>query len=220
MSAISLLSVGDPLHIAFLSILPKIERHGRVHFRHLKCPDKRRDCITEMVALAWKWLISLAQRGKDATQFPCTLAVLAARAVSCSRKVAGQINAGDVLNELAQQRHHFTVGSLPSSTTTSHEYLYGTVYGQRKLDEFEERLQCNAVTPPDEQAMFRIDFKDWLKTLTPRERRIIKAMARNERTKDLARQFEVSAARISQLRREFMEGWRRYWDEEPASGVA
>jgi DNA-directed RNA polymerase sigma subunit (sigma70/sigma32) len=58
--------------------------------------------------------------------------------------------------------------------------------------------------------IFRLDFKDWLRSLTPRERRIIRAMARNERTKDLSRQFEVSPGRISQMRREFKEGWERF----------
>ena len=39
-------------------------------------------------------------------------------------------------------------------------------------------------------------------------------MAHNERTKDLSRQFELSPGRISQLRREFRDGWLRYHGEE------
>jgi hypothetical protein len=57
---------------------------------------------------------------------------------------------------------------------------------------------------------FRIDFPAWLKTLTGRERRMIRLMARNERTLDLSRQFELSPARISQLRREFRDDWLRF----------
>ena len=60
---------------------------------------------------------------------------------------------------------------------------------------------------------FRIDFPAWLKTLTARERRLVRAMARNERTTDLSREFGVSPGRISQLRRAFMEDWRRFIDE-------
>ena len=67
---------------------------------------------------------------------------------------------------------------------------------------------------PD-QAAFRIDFADWLETLTPRERRLIRAMAQNEQTKELSRTFEVSPARISQLRRQFQEGWVAFWGESP-----
>ena len=35
-------------------------------------------------------------------------------------------------------------------------------------------------------------------------------MARNERTLDLSRQFDLSPARISQLRREFRDDWLRF----------
>src|SRR5208282_4950435 len=65
-------------------------------------------------------------------------------------------------------------------------------------------------TPVPEQAAFRIDFPEWLSTLTARERRIIAEMARNERTKDLSRRFQLSPGRISQLRREFHDAWRQF----------
>ena len=65
---------------------------------------------------------------------------------------------------------------------------------------------------PD-QVAFRIDFPAWLATLTARERRLIRAIARNERTKDLSRMFELSQGRISQLRREFRDDWRRFCED-------
>ena len=47
-------------------------------------------------------------------------------------------------------------------------------------------------------------------------------MLRNERTTDLSRQFELSPGRISQLRRELHDAWRRYHGEPvppaPAAG--
>jgi hypothetical protein len=55
-----------------------------------------------------------------------------------------------------------------------------------------------------------------LKTLTPRERRLIRAMALSERTKDLAKKFDVSPGRISQQRREFCEGWQRFCGDRDA----
>ena len=70
-----------------------------------------------------------------------------------------------------------------------------------------------------DQAAFRIDFPAWLGTLTGRERRLIRAMARNERTKDLSRQFEVSPARISQLRRAFHLDWLHFHGENAPSGL-
>jgi hypothetical protein len=55
------------LHTAFLNILPRIQLHGDVYFRHRK-PDRREEAVAEMIALAWRWFIRLAEQGKDATQ--------------------------------------------------------------------------------------------------------------------------------------------------------
>jgi hypothetical protein len=45
-------------------------------------------------------------------------------------------------------------------------------------------------------------------------------MARGERTKDLSRRFEVSPARISQLRREFQRGWSKFCGDSPSGDQA
>ena len=111
--------------------------------------------------------------------------------------------------------------SLPTSLAKPHEDLYA-VDGQRHLDAYEERLRDNMITPIPEQVQFRIDFPAWLKTLTGRERRMIRVMMRNERTKDVSKQFEVSPGRVSQLRQEFKQGWERYCGdiEEKVAAVA
>jgi hypothetical protein len=49
---------------------------------------------------------------------------------------------------------------------------------------------------------------------------MIRRMARNERTKDLAKQFKVSPGRISQMRREFKQGWARYCGDHVEEVVA
>ena len=198
-------------HSTFLAlVLPKIEVHARIAFNHVRCPATRADKVAECVALAWRWYARLNERGKDVTQFVMVFVFPVARAVKSGRRVAGTEKAGDVLSEQAQRRHGFTVERLPASSAAAHEVSYADPHCQRRHDAWEERLQDNTVTPPDEQAAFRIDFAAWLKTLTPRERRIIRAMTQNERTKDLAEKFDVSPGRISQQRREFCEGWQRF----------
>jgi hypothetical protein len=87
------------------------------------------------------------------------------------------------------------------------------VHGQRDLDAFEERLRDNTMTPPCDAVAFRIDFPDWLKTRTDRDRRIIEDMMQDERTMALARKHGISPGRVSQLRREFMEDWERFCGE-------
>lgn len=210
------------LQTAFLTFRGRILRHAQIYFRHIRCPHRRADCISEAIALSWQWFVRLARRGKDARQFPTVLACFAARATRNGRRVCGQVRAGDVLNELAQQRKCFCVGSLPSATCTSCERLYGAVDGQRRLDAFEERLRDNTKSPIPEQVAFRCDFPIWLGRWSERDQRIIQDMAQDERTTALARKYCVSPGRISQLRRKFYEDWQRFIGEpgDDASGPA
>jgi hypothetical protein len=39
-------------HLFLMHILPRIELHGRIYFRHIKCPHRKEDAIQEMVGLA------------------------------------------------------------------------------------------------------------------------------------------------------------------------
>jgi hypothetical protein len=200
------------LQAKFLSIRPRIETHARIYFRHIDCSTTRADRIAETLALAWMWFVRLARRGKDAALFPSALATYAAKAVQNGRRLCGQLRAKDVLSERAQRRHGFKVERLPASTRTCHADL-NHVLGQRHLDLYEERLQDNTRTPPDEQAAFRLDFPAWLTTRTERDRRIIADMAVGERTMHLARRFGLSPARVSQLRREYRNDWLLFTGE-------
>jgi hypothetical protein len=100
----------------FLALLPRLQRHGQLYFRHLKCPGRKEEAIQEMLALAWQWLLRLHQRGKDITGFPTVFVALVARAVHNGRRVCGQAKAQDVLNRATQRQHGFTVEPLPTST--------------------------------------------------------------------------------------------------------
>ena len=194
------------LHAAFLSILPRIERHGEVFFRGLKYQHRREEAVAEMVALSWKWFVSLALRGKDATRFPAALASFAAIAVKSGRRAAGMERANDVLSPLAQQRHGFAVLKLPDYATLSGNPLF-------------EALADNTQSPVDEQAAFRIDFPAWLATLGARNRGLAEDMALGHRTQELSKKYGVCEARVSQLRREFHRDWQRFHGE-PTSSVA
>jgi hypothetical protein len=107
------------LHAAFLAILPCIELHGHVYFRHVRCPHRRADCVAEMVALCWKWYLRLVERGKDPAQFPTTLATYAARHVRSGHRLCGPEKGKDALSPLAQTRHNFVVEKLPDVSTLS-----------------------------------------------------------------------------------------------------
>jgi hypothetical protein len=192
------------LQAAFLAILPHIERHGRVYFRQVKCPAHKADAIGEMVALSWRWFLRLAHRGKDATQFPSTLATFAARAVHSGRRVAGARPAKDALSPVAQRRQAFSVGRLPDISTLNGNPLF-------------EALHDNTQSPVLDQVAFRFDFPAWLASLGSRNRSIAQDMAQGHGTGELAAAYGLSPARISQLRRKFHDDWLRFTGESVAA---
>jgi hypothetical protein len=151
----------DQLHVHFLALLPRIELHAAIYFRHLRCPDRKEEALAEVRALAWLCFLRLRERGQDAAPFVSTLATFAARALHSGRRVCGHEKARDVLSPVAQRRHGFTSESLPISTQSSHDRLYAAPLGQALQDAFEERLRDNTLTPVPDQAAFRIDFPAW-----------------------------------------------------------
>jgi hypothetical protein len=79
-------------------------------------------------------------------------------------------------------------------------------------------------TPVPDQAAFRIDFPEWLTSLSARDRRIVDKLASGEGTGTVARMFGVSASRVSQLRKELKASWLEFTGEldgpETATGAA
>ena len=184
------------LHASFLAILPQVQRHGRIYFRGARS-DRKADLVAEMVALAWKWFIRLAERGKDPTLFASMLASYAAKAVKCGRRVTGQEPDRDVLSPLAQMRRCFVVSTLPEFSTLSGNPLA-------------EALQDNMASPVPDQTAFRLDFSAWLQTLGSRNQSIAQDMALGHRTRELADAYGISPGRVSQLRREFQDAWEHF----------
>ncbi len=134
------------LHARFLQILPRVEEHGRIYFRHLR-PHQRADAIQEMRALAWKWFLRLADRRKDPAGFLTAFTTYLARAVNSGRRLAAMARAKDALNPATQKRHGFTVEPLPTAPRACHDQIYAAPRGQQLLDAFEERLRDNTITP-------------------------------------------------------------------------
>jgi hypothetical protein len=190
------------LQALFLSaVLPRVETHARICFRHVRCPGRRDDAVAEAVAVAWRWFLRAADKGKDAAALAGPLAVFAARHVRVGRRLCGQEASKDALSPLAQQRRGFAVQGLPRCD--------GGTAGNLTLD----ALADNTRTPPDEQAAFRIDFPRWLASLGRKKRRVALGLLAGESACDVAAANALSPGRISQLRVELMLGWRQFCGE-------
>jgi len=191
------------LQARFLAILPRIQSHGLIYFRHLKCPHRREEAVAEMVAVAWKWCIRLIQKGKDPGRFPSAIASFAARAVSSGRRLCGQEKPKDVLSP---------VRSAPTQLL-GRRTARSLDLGRQPIS---EALIDNTQTPVPDQVSFRCDFPAWIKTRTHRDRRVIEELMTGERTLDVASKHGLSPARVSQLRRAFKLDWEQFC--EPAVG--
>jgi hypothetical protein len=188
------------LQARFLALLPRIELHGRIYFRQLRCRNRRDEALQEMRALAWRSFVRLIRRGKDPVDFPTVLASFAARAVRNGRRLCGQEKPRDVLSTQAQRRHGFTVDRLPDHSTLS-------------ANPYAEALHDNTRTPPPEQVAFRCDFPAWRRTRSQRDRKVIDDLMVGSRTLDIARKYGLTPARISQMRREFQADWSAFCGE-------
>lgn len=191
----------------FLELVPIVERHSRITFRHLSVAD-REEATAEAVAAALVAYRGLRARGLDPVRdFPSQIATYAVLHVKDGRHVGGRSSSTDAMSPKAQCKHGFRVESLPAATRQPHEELYGAVLGQRRIDAFEERLQDNSRTPPPEQAAFRIDFPEFLRSLCQRDRRMAGFLALGYSGKDAAARFRLTPGRVSQLR----HGWHQEW---------
>jgi hypothetical protein len=209
----------NPLHAAFLALLPKFETHARICFRSIPCPARRADRVAETLGLAWKWYQRLAERGKDVSRFPMAFIAFVAQAVKRGRRVCGQERPHEVFSPVAQQWHDFAVEALPACTRRSPESLYGLVHGQQDLDAYEERLQDNHVTPPPDAAAFRIDFPQFLAGLSDRDRQLAMFLSLGHRASQAATKFQLTPGRVTQLRQRWCQAWYSGHGEQAPSAA-
>jgi hypothetical protein len=194
------LGIADHWQVGFLAVLPAVQTHAKIRFRHLRA-DRREEAIQEAIAFACVSYQRLVYQGKLEALRASTLAEFAVRRVRGGRFAACRQHSQDVLGPSAHQRHGFDVRSL----TPSREDQDGW---QATL------IECRRVLPSD-MAAFRIDLEQWLRSFTPRTRRIITTLASGERTAAVAEQFGLTAGRVSQLRRRYERHWLAFQGEGP-----
>lgn len=187
-------------HEHFLQLLPAIKRYARVAFQHLDF-EQRAEAVQEVQANAWCAYRRLAERGKQDLAYASPLARYAIAQYRAGRRVGQPMNTKDTCSPAAQQKHWFRVQNLGNPYRQGHGWKEGLI--------------DNTHSPVPDQAAFRIDFPAWVLTQTPREQEIIVDLAVGNRTSDVAKEFGITAGRVSQLRRQFEQSWHRFHGEEP-----
>ena len=190
-----MITIAKPLHDdvkaqenhRFVEMLPRIRRQASVAFRRLR-PDRKDELIQEVVANAYCAFVRLVDRGKGDLAYATPLAKFAIWQVTAGRQVGTKPNLRDVLSPQAHAAGEITVERLDEF---DHEQ------GELRAALIEDRR-----TTPADTAAARIDVAAWLRSLSPRSRRIAMTLAMGESTSVVARQFNLSSARISQLRDE------------------
>jgi hypothetical protein len=193
-------------HTAFLAMLPAIVTHARISFRHLD-PEAREEAVQEVVCNACRAFARLVELGKTEIAYAMPLARYGVAQTRDHRKVGGQLNIGDVLSPYCQQRKNVKVESIDHFDDDENGWKQAVVVDTR-------------LSPVAEIVAFRCDFADWLQSLPRRDCHIAESLAVGNRTSEVAKRFEVTEGRISQLRRELAESWRVFVGDEPAMAAA
>lgn len=190
-------------HAPFLEMLPAIKRQAKIAFRHLD-PEARAEAVQEVIAHVVVAIKALYDRGTPELAYPSVLAMHGIKRVKVGRKAGTKMNVRDISSEYCQLQKDVTVERLD------------------RFDKYEgiwlEAVVQDHHTPVADQVWFRIDFPAWLATHSDRDRQIAEALAAGGRTGEVAEEFEVSAGRISQMRRRFAESWREFHGEEECDG--
>jgi hypothetical protein len=192
-------------HAAFEAMLPVIESHAKVAFRHLD-PDAREEAVQETVCNACRAYARLAELGKTDVAFPSVLARFGISQTKAGRKVGGKLNCCNISSIYCQKKKNLSVERLDRYDSEQQAWTEILVEDQH--------------AGPAETAVVRIDFAAWLQFLPRRLRKIANFLSNGETTNAAARRFRVSKGRISQIRKELFLAWHRFQGEDPALGVA
>lgn len=192
-------------HRQFLALLPQIVTHAKIVFRNLE-PEARAEMVQEVVCNAMQAFVRLVQLKKTDIAYAAPLAAYGCRQARDGRKVGGHLNHLDVSSAYCQRLQNVVLERLDHFD--NEENAWQQVLVEDKHADASQIVQT------------KLDFSDWLASLTRRDRKIAQFLANGESTRAAAEKFKVSDGRISQLRRELAANWRRFVGDEPGDGAA
>ena len=193
-------------HEEFLThVLPAVQSIGSIRFRSLS-ETECEEAVAEAIAGAMINFVRLLQRGRNPNSFAKRLAQVAVLRVLAGRLSSSADSSRDVLSRQAQHQRGFSVASLSAARATNSGW--------------ESALVENGRVTPADVAASRIDFAAWLGRMKPRRREIAELLGAGFDTREVAERFQLSPARVSQMRREFESSWREFQREAHAEQIA
>lgn len=192
----------DAVQDPFLKMLPAIQQQAS-HACRTQDAEARDEFVQEVVANAYLAFLRLVERGKEHLAYATPLARYAIRQIRTGRRVGARLNVRDVSSLHARLTKRITVERLDRC--------------DRDTGEWQEILVEDQHAGPAETAAARVDLAAWLRALSRTKRRVAKKLAKGETTGEVARMFNLSAGRVSQLRRELEASWLAFQGEPVAA---
>jgi hypothetical protein len=143
-------------------MLPAIRTQAQIAFRSVLA-EAREELIQEVIANCFVAYLRLVKRKRVDQAFPSALARFAISQARAGRSVGNRLRISDVLSKHAQLNKRLLVESL-------NRYDGETA-------EWREMLVEDKRAKPADVAAARIDFAEWLRTLSRQERRVAKVLA-------------------------------------------
>jgi hypothetical protein len=185
-------------HARFLAMLPSIRRRAHITFRAAH-PELREELVQEVVASSFAAYARLVELGKEELAYPYPLARFAIGQVRAGRQLGNSRRSREVMSEYAQRHKGIHVQRLD--------------YFDPEENCWEEIVVEDKRATPADIAACRIDFASWLRLLPTLRRNIALALASGETTSAAAKKFDLTPARISQLRQWLKRSWEAFQGE-------
>jgi hypothetical protein len=192
-------------HKKFLAMLPKIQEQARYQFRHLK-GDHQDEAVQEVICNCCLAYARLVEQGRAEAATWSTLSRYGIAQVRVGRRVGNSLNVKDVTSPHCQLRKQVGMQSLHRWNSQKEEWI--------------EMVVEDRHSTPADLASFRIDFREFLRSLSRRNRQIALQLCKGETNEGVARRFRITMGRVSQLRRELCEAWREFQGLEALASPA
>lgn len=194
MIAASLRQPRPDISACFEENLPRIQQVVRYYLRRV--PHRhRQEAISDAVSLVWVYFIRLWTAGKNPMRFLSVVARYGALHTKAGRSIDTCTPLGEIMTHVKSSRRGNSANVSPPP---------------KRSPAWKLAVIADKGESPADTAAFRIDFEEWTCGLPARDRRMVFELASGATTSDVAKHFEISAGRVSQLRNELRENWERF----------